>query len=116
MLTQINNADQSIIITGHLVELNFSQRLTRALKKFLLLISITIAAVFIPVAHFVLVPVFLILSVYFFFKEFKIKQNLIITDSYNCLNCQSNLLIPKELDGNLRMNCKNCHQQYKLSL
>lgn len=116
ILTPINDADRFLTIDGKLEDLSVSQRTTTAFKKFFLFLGIAIASIFIPVAHFVLVPLFLILSVFFALKEFNIKQNLIIKGAYQCLGCQNVLTIPKKLDNNRRVNCKSCHQQYKLSL
>lgn len=116
ILTPINDADHFITIEGNLENLSVSQRTKAALKQFLLFLAIAFGAIFIPVAHFVLVPVFLILSVFFALKEFNIKQNLIIKGTYLCFNCKNTLIIPKKLNNNRRVNCKTCYQQYKLSL
>lgn len=116
ILTLINNADRFLSIEGKLETLSTSQRVTEAIKKFFLFFFIALAAIFIPVAHFILVPLFLILSVFFSWKEFSIKQNLMIDNVYQCLNCKKDLVIPKKLNDNLRVNCKSCHQQYKLTI
>lgn len=116
ILTALNNAEQTIYIDANLIPKTANSRFISALKKFGLLFLFATGSILIPVAHFVLVPAFLIASIVTFIKEIKIKNILVVNNEYQCLKCKNKLIMPKSLNSDLRLDCKNCYQQYKVTI
>lgn len=112
ILTLLNDADKSLKVDGSIIERTFRSRILSAVKIFLFWLAFAMGAVFVPVAHFVLVPTFLVLSIVMFVKEFSIRNNFELGSSINCLKCGSSLIFPKALPGNGRLSCRSCYQQY----
>lgn len=109
------DAGHSSPLPGQVIRLNTSQRIKRSLKGSGLFFGLAIASVFIPVFHFVLVPLFLILSIVVGFSRFK-KINYIDMTNVRCPSCQHPL---KESalyfnDEPQRLYCYECRNQLRI--
>ncbi len=111
-----NNADQFIELEAIFEEKTYFERLNFALKKFFIFFTLASVSVLIPVAHFILVPSFLIASIIGFKNAFKIRNRLKIIKSVACLSCQSELAIPEAFNTELSIDCAHCHQRYKVEI
>ena len=95
-----------------LVTLNTADRLKLAFKKFTFLFMIALVSVLIPVFHFILVPIFLLLSVFFALKAYQTKVVLETSGQGRCLQCDHSLHTQIILDENLRFTCSHCPARY----
>ncbi len=89
-----------------------SERLKISLKKFAIFFLIALGSILIPVFHFVLVPLFLILAIVFGIKAYSTRYFLKIQDSCRCIQCQQLMKTEFFLDDNLRLSCDNCFAKY----
>lgn len=112
-LVLLNDADKSININAKVVQSSFKERITFAAKSFSIYFLIAIAAIFIPVFHFILVPTFLFIAVTIFIKTFRIKSRIEVIDKYLCILCNKELVFPHEINVDQRIQCSHCFHQYK---
>lgn len=98
--------DEPLIIT---VQLSQSDRIKRALKSFVLFLMAAVASIFIPVLHFFLVPLFLIISVIYSFIQYH-QTSCVDLTGFSCPNCKAALTEKKAYfkEDNLKTYCYNC--------
>jgi hypothetical protein len=111
----ISDSDKFIELSSKLVPAPAKLKLQNGLKKFGLFFGLAVVSVFIPVLHFVLVPAFLILSVAAFFYGYRVKFEIIDPQPCKCLLCSHELVLPKLLGDNRRLNCAGCTAQYRIN-
>lgn len=94
----------------------YNDRVKRGLKAFGINFFAAIVSVFIPVLHFFLVPLFLILAFYQGFAKFKQTRSLNLNDEA-CPICTKSLDRGLGyLDGDmLRTSCSHCHTKLVVS-
>jgi len=97
-----------------LEKLNNEQRVARAFQKLLIFFGLAIASIFIPVFHFVLVPLFLITSVVAGFKAFQVSRVLKLPKESPCLECNQPLKSSYFLSSDLRIKCEKCFAVYRV--
>lgn len=91
----------------------FKDRLKRSLKTFFIFLGAAVFSVLIPVLHFFLVPVFLILSVFLSYRKFNeiLSINL---QNLNCPGCETKLSASettlKRNDSIIRLSCEGCRK------
>lgn len=84
------------------------ERMTQALKKLGLFWGIALVSVLIPVFHFVLVPLFLILGIFFAHRSYK-SEGRILSGETRCPHCQTEVQVkPAELQWPISEICQNC--------
>ncbi len=89
-------------------------RLKRSLKTFFIFFGAAIFSVLIPVLHFFLVPLFLILSVFLSYRKFNeiISINLL---NLKCPGCETKLSSSettlKKNDAVIRLSCESCRKR-----
>lgn len=108
--SQITCTDESKQTNGHVVRRTFSQgeRVTRVLKMAAIFLGATILVAFIPILHFVLVPVFLILAVIFSLNTWNEKGE-IIEGEVDCPQCATKVSFAKEVDSWPKaQRCQKC--------
>lgn len=93
-----------------------SERSTRAAKKAGMFFGLAVVSVFIPVMHFFLVPLFLILTAYFGFKSFKDTKSVDLT-AITCPVCNHDLKEGEMFfsEDFVRLYCYQCQTQLKVS-
>jgi hypothetical protein len=108
--------DQSKVheLSAQWTTLTPKERLAYAAKKFSIFFALAIVSVFIPVAHFFLVPLFLILSLVVGFKSYAIRSRLDLGQQLKCHQCQSELKPSYLLGEELRIKCEKCFAQYAI--
>lgn len=101
--------------TGKISEPSKADRLKESLKKMFIFWGLSIASVFIPVLHFFLVPLFLLMGIGFFF--FQMKQTHVMENlKFNCPSCgQENKIIKMYFKDSHRFRCQSCSTQIILS-
>lgn len=83
-------------------------RLRQALKKLALFWGISIISVLIPVVHFISVPVFMGLGIFFAIRSYK-SEGRVIEGLTRCPHCQNEVPIkPTEIQWPLSEICQNC--------
>ncbi len=88
--------------------LNHSERLMQALKKLGLFWGIALLSVLIPVFHFVTVPLFFCLGLFFFYRGYK-SEGLILGGEVNCPHCSEVVHIkPANLEWPVTEICQSC--------
>lgn len=95
-----------------------SVRLKRALQGFGLFFGLALVSVFIPVLHFFLVPVFLILSFVMGYRKYR-QRFAIDLINFNCPKC-SNSISEKKIfaaeSSDLKVYCYNCRENMRFEL
>src|SRR5437868_584948 len=89
---------------------SFSPRavLTNSLKKLLMFWGAALLSVFLPVVHFVLVPLFFILGIFFAFRARKFRYE-IISGQIHCPRCKGAVKIEKAVFFEHHQEiCQNC--------
>jgi hypothetical protein len=86
--------------TGHVWRRDFTRtdRMTRALKMGGIFFGVTFITLFIPVLHFVLVPLFLLLTVVFGFNAW-MEKGEVLKGEVLCPNCSEKFLFSREAEG-----------------
>jgi hypothetical protein len=107
-------SDQSKFLetTAELLELNSGERFKNSLKKFSLFFLMAVGFLFVPVLHFFLVPLFLLLSLIFGFKAYAIRYRFFVRSACNCIECQNVLRPEYLLDQSMRLKCDQCSASY----
>lgn len=111
-LTLSNDITKYLEPSIELLKLTPSERLNVSIKKFGFLLALAIGSVFIPVLHFFLVPLFLILSLVLGFKAYATQYRLRFANETNCIECQKPLKTEVMLDESLRLKCNHCLTNY----
>ena len=92
------------------------ERIKKALKKFALFFVLALISVLIPVAHFVLVPVFLLLSVVMAWLEYRKRYHL-VDEAVDCIHCNKSFAVDVACsDSSVRVYCTHCSSQNSISL
>lgn len=108
------SSDQSKFfdVNTKLDELSIKNRLARAAKIFFLLFIIAVVSVFIPILHFLLVPLFLVLSFFMAFKAYQARYKLNLKTQRLCFNCNKPLSEYFLLTEDLKFKCDGCGSRY----
>ena len=111
-----SNSGHSQAIAAQAKDLSVSERATLAMKKGGAFLGAALFSVFIPVLHFFLVPLFLLLSLYFGIKNFRYQNSIDLTGA-GCPACGQDLNEGKRFyrDGEVRLHCYKCQTQLKVS-
>lgn len=99
-------------VETELVQFSNKARLIRSIKRFLFYFATSLASIFVPVLHFFLVPVFLILSIYVPLKAYKFKFMLEFKKPHLCFGCQKQLNSFYLLNDGLKFKCSDCGSHY----
>lgn len=110
-----SDQSQKIQLQSQPLALTVKERWLYASKKLSLFIGLTIASLFIPVFHFVLVPTLSLVSIFIFIKSLKMKHKIILSSQTNCLKCQKDLSAIYLLDDDFRIKCPHCYQSYLIA-
>lgn len=90
-----------------------NERIKRSLKTFFIFFGAALLSVLIPVLHFFLVPVFLILSVLFSYRKFK-EIHSVDLSNLSCPDCKIKLnsgkMGLKVDDLTVRLSCDGCRK------
>lgn len=95
-----------------LVEISKRERLLNAAKKFGIWFGIAVAAVFIPIFHFVLVPVLLLAAAVMGMKAYKNRFEVRLLDHGPCIACGKPMQEVFLLGAELQFDCNHCYAQY----
>lgn len=108
------SSDQSKFLepNAKLITLSSSDRMKISAQKFGLFFALAVASVFIPVLHFVLVPVFLILAVVLGIKSYSTLYRLHFEAPALCVQCQQPFKNELLLNESLRLKCDGCASHY----
>tara|TARA_B100001248_G_scaffold251745_2_gene227180 strand:+ start:7224 stop:7586 length:363 start_codon:yes stop_codon:yes gene_type:complete len=100
-------------IDAELRELKGQDKVKGAFLSFLAFIALACVSVFIPVAHFILVPLFFGLALYFAYSAFQ--HTLEVGEFvFTCPSCNHKITSKKQrVKEALKLHCPNCrHQVY----
>lgn len=109
-----NDINKFLLLSADLVRLTPPQRMQLALKKFGIFFGLGIISVFIPVLHFFLVPLFLLLSIVVSIKTYGKEFHLVLKKPEGCLECSKPLKEDVALDEAMRVKCPHCSANYLL--
>jgi hypothetical protein len=110
-----NNANLFIPLDAVIKEKTKTERLSFAFKKFFIWFGIALGSIFIPIAHFILTPCFLIASAIAFRNGYNLNKKLFTSKPCFCQKCQKILIIPEHINEDTSITCDNCFQRYQLS-
>ncbi|MFN3455687.1 MAG: hypothetical protein ACK41T_12075 [Pseudobdellovibrio sp.] len=112
-------SDQNKIISAQIekVKIPSQIRLKNGCKDFFLFFIFAIVSIAIPVLHFILVPLFLILSVFKFFKGYSKKYQYYPNPllPLTCVVCNKPLILNLVLQENELIKCPECMAKYILT-
>ncbi len=87
------------------------KRLLRGIKAALIAILVFAVSLFIPILHFIVSPLLLIVGIIWVFLESR-KKGIILQGNVICPQCKfANNLKGLPIFSNIYIECKNCHQQ-----
>lgn len=96
---------------GHLIlkERSAQERIGRAAQAFLIWMLAAVAAFFIPILHFILVPAFVLVAIFMaangLFDVFKIESGEIV-----CAHCKNKNIVEAQNETYpLHLDCENCN-------
>jgi hypothetical protein len=85
-----------------------SDRMKLILKKLAMFWSIALLSVLIPVFHFVTVPLFFFLGIFFAYRSSK-SEGRVLSGQTRCPHCQTEVIVKEaELQWPLSEICQNC--------
>jgi hypothetical protein len=85
-----------------------SDRMKLVLKKLAIFWSISVLSILIPVFHFVTVPLFFFLGIFFAYKSSK-SEGKVLSGETTCPHCQNKVIVKEaELQWPLSEICQNC--------
>ena len=116
-IATIANVGDDKITEGFLEVHLFSPRekMQQSLKKLALFWFIALLSVLIPVFHFVLVPLFFFLGIFFAYRSSK-SEGQVLGGMSKCPHCQKEVPIKKaELQWPLSEICQNCTRVLRIS-
>jgi hypothetical protein len=109
-IARTNDCKESLI-QAEVTSCTRQNLLPLAFKKIGMFWGAGLLCVFIPVFHFVLVPLFLLIGIIAFFKTLKFKYQ-IAEGFYNCPACtEKNILKNMWFQDELRSHCEKCRIQ-----
>lgn len=85
-----SGADKSITLNRQIILLSAKERIKRSFKSAVLYFGLSVVSILIPVLHFVLVPLFLGLTVFMGISHFKNNKQVDLSD-VNCPVCGKKL-------------------------
>lgn len=89
-------------------DLSKQERFSRAAKMFGIFFGVALLTVFVPVLHFVLPPLFLIVGMVFFWTTY-LETGEVLEGEYTCPNCKHKMILPKEAeDWPKEQRCGGC--------
>lgn len=92
-----------------------SERVARAIKVGGVWVIVILLSALVPILHFVLVPLFLLLSLFFTYATY-MEQGQLVKGEFNCPNCQRlNHLSDESDDWPKERRCSDCGSLLKLS-
>lgn len=103
-------------IQGSVSEMNWRQKFDESKKQTGVFFLLAIISVFIPIFHFVLVPLFLGLTFWTLWKTKAPRQQLQMQTAVNCLQCGKVLPSGFSMEEELHFSCPHCSATYTLSL
>ena len=109
-----NDINKNVLLTAELIKLTPSDRMKLSLKKCGMFLGLAVVTVFIPVLHFFLVPLFLILSIVVPIKTYGKEFRLVLKKPEACLDCSKPLKEEVALDEAMRVKCPHCSANYIL--
>ena len=102
--------------TIRLHTMNPSERMVQALKKLALFWGIALFSVLIPVFHFVTVPLFFFLGIFFFYRGYK-SEGVVLGGEVNCPHCDHGVTIkPTAIEWPVSEICQNCARVLRIQL
>lgn len=90
------------------------ERVRNSGKKFIFFFLLALVSVLVPVLHFVLVPVFLILAFVMGYQGFKMSDRIHTKDCL-CAHCNQQLKDSYLVGADLRFRCDSCGSQFIVS-
>ena len=103
-------------IQFELEEISRTERLARAGKSLGIFWVCAVAAIFIPIVHFFLVPSLLLAGLFFAANGYSDSLRLKSKD-FQCLKCGTNLSLPSVSDQFPKWGtCSNCASEHQLSV
>lgn len=109
-ISAIYTSDKSIEVKSQI--LTKAERAKRSALSCLIFLSLAIISIFIPILHFLLVPLFISMTVYFSLKKFS--ENLKITmQEISCTHCEE-FISPQTFwlnknDKTIKVQCYKCN-------
>lgn len=95
-------------------DLDHSERVARAARMFGILFLVAFLTVFIPILHFVLPPLFLILG-FIFATTTYLETGEVLRGEIDCPNCKRKMQLRKEAEGWPKsMRCEGCSYTLKV--
>lgn len=103
-------------IKASLADMNWQQRFDESKKQIGVFFLLAVFSIFIPVFHFVLVPLFMGLTLWTLWKTKAPRQKMHMEASLNCLQCAKPLPSRFSIEEDGHFSCPHCSATYTLSL
>lgn len=104
-------------ISGHavLAKIPGVVRMRKAAKSYLIFLGLAVAAIFVPILHFILVPGFLLLSIFMAINAY-VDGVEIANIELKCEKCNSDITLPEKRADQYPfwVKCTHCQTEYRI--
>lgn len=110
-----SNLDLTSEVEADVRALRSDEKIREVIKTAGLFLGLALVSVLIPVFHFILVPMFLLIAVIFGFKAGQRRERLTQETRVTCLNCASLIILkPVSFAWPLEFRCSACAEPHRL--
>lgn len=110
-----SNLDKTQQVQADIQVLDFAGKFKESVKRGGLFFVLAVVSIFIPVLHFFLVPLFLLLSVAFFIMTFRTDRKLAVALDLPCQKCQKIVVVKAQaFRFPLQTRCPHCGEDHQL--
>ncbi len=78
-------------------DLSKNERLSRSAKIFGIFFAVALFTIFVPILHFILPPLFLIVGIVFFWTTW-LETGEVLEGEFTCPNCKHKMILPREAE------------------
>lgn len=96
--------------------LSTGQKLAESARRAAVFTGLALVSVFVPVLHFILVPVFLVVALVAAWKGFRARARLAFSEPETCLGCGASLKPVHVLQDEPRLTCEKCFSAMRVEL
>ena len=125
-MTELKNNSQTVILISsdgkrgiaiiEILKLNKFQRILRSVWRGILLLTLSALSIAIPMLHFILVPIGLLITLVVSYSAFQVKE-ILVSGSGQCPSCNNNITIHQR---NYKLPfsdvCEHCGRQLTIKL
>ncbi|MBY0316918.1 MAG: hypothetical protein K2Q26_15460 [Bdellovibrionales bacterium] len=112
LLTLSNDATKSVEVEGEILIATWNERYRFGAQKMIFPLVLAIGSIFIPVLHFVLTPLLIVVVLISFWLGFRNQWKLAVYKPAKCVSCRQTLDLPAYVANDRKAVCLHCTARY----